>query len=266
MILDRILATKRDEIARARASQSLAEVIAQANDADPARPFALAITRPDQRLGLIAEVKKASPSAGVIRADFHPESIAHAYEDGGAHCLSVLTDESYFQGSLATLSLVRRSVKLPCLRKDFVIDSYQVYEARAAGADAILLIVAALSPGQLSDLSALAASLAMTVLIEVHDEAEMAIGSRCALDLPADLRLIGINNRDLKSFTVSLDVTERLAQMAPKGIPVVSESGIKNSRDVERVRAAGASAVLVGEALMQTQDIARAARSLMSAA
>ena len=200
-------------------------------------------------LGLIAEVKRASPSAGVIQPDFDPLAHARAYEVGGAHALSVLTDQQFFQGHISHLRDVRQAVRLPVLRKDFIIAPEQIWEASVAGADAVLLIVAAL---ELADLEALyeeARTLGMDALVEVHDLAEMDI----ALELGADL--IGVNNRNLHTFVVSIEATEQLAEEAPDDVVLVSESGIKTRADVERVVTVGADAILVGETLMRSQDI-----------
>lgn len=263
MILAEILQTKEAEVAAAKAARPLAEVEAAAYKAPAPRGFRAALEAGDE-VQVIAEVKKASPSKGLIRPDFDPVAIAQAYESAGAACLSVLTDGPYFQGSLTYLEAIRAAVSLPLLRKDFVIDPYQVYEARAAGADCILLIVAAFSgecaagrtPAQMQSLAALAKSLGMDVLVEVHTEAELAIA------LQTDARLIGINNRDLKRFETTLDVTLRLAQQVPRDRVLVSESGIKTHADVARVGAAGAKAVLVGESLMRQPDVAEALRAL----
>jgi indole-3-glycerol phosphate synthase len=210
-------------------------------------------------VALIAEVKKASPSAGLIRQDFDPVHIARAYERGGAACISVLTDERFFQGSLAHLRLVRSAVDLPLLRKDFILDPVQVLEARALGADAYLLIAAALAEGELGKLLAAGRELGMDALVEVHDEGDLGV----ALEAGADL--IGINNRDLRTFQVGLDVTERLAPLVPAGVVVVAESGIRTCADVRRLKACGIRAVLVGEALMRAADIEAATRELASA-
>ena len=207
-------------------------------------------------VALIAEVKKASPSAGVIREDFDPSDIARQYAEGGARCLSVLTDLPHFQGKLDYLRRVRQAVGLPVLRKDFILDEIQVAEARAWGADCILLIVAALTPEELHSLMQSARGLGMDVLVEVHDRDEMGV----ALDAGADL--VGINNRNLRTFDVDLGTTEALASFAPAEALLVSESGIQSRQDVERLKACGVKAVLVGESLMRSQDIAEATRRL----
>ena len=207
---------------------------------------------------LIAEVKKASPSKGVIRPDFDPVAIARAYERGGASCLSVLTDETYFQGHLSYLPAIREAVALPLLRKDFVLDPVQVYEARLAGADAILLIVACVpSPARLAELRHLAESLGMDALVEVHDGAEAALAAE------SGATLVGVNNRDLHTFTVSLDLAARLIPLFPPGVIAVAESGIATAADVATVARAGAHAVLVGESLMRQADVEAATRRLL---
>ena len=256
-VLAQILTHKADELADARFRVPLAEMKARASDAKPALPLESRLRRADNRVGLIAEVKKASPSAGVIRADFDPVKIAQIYQDSGADCLSVLTDEHFFQGSLDYLTAIRAEVDLPLLRKDFTIDPYQIYEARAAGADAVLLIVAALTPAQVAEFAGMAQELGMAALVEVHTEDEMEV----ALD--ANATLIGINSRDLKTFVTDLAVIERLAATAPAGVTLVGESGIKAPADVARLQAAGVHAILVGETLMRAPDIAGAVRDLV---
>lgn len=256
-VLAQILASKGDELREARSRVPLAEIKARALDRPRARPFESSLRRADGRIGLIAEVKKASPSAGVIRADFDPVQIAQTYQAAGADCLSVLTDERYFQGHLDYLLAIRAVVDLPLLRKDFTIDPYQIYEARAAGADAVLLIVAALSAAQVADFAGVARELGMAALVEVHTEEEMQV----ALDTGA--MLIGINSRDLKTFVTDLGVIERLAAMVAGSATLVGESGIKTSVDVARVQTAGVQAILVGETLMRSPDIAAAVRELV---
>jgi len=248
MILDEIIAHKRTEVDSALSRVSLSEIKASALHASPPRNFSGALQRSDGRMGLIAEIKKASPSAGVIAPNFHPESIAKAYADGGADCLSVLTDEKYFQGSLSYMTAARNASGLPVLRKDFIISDYQIYEARAHGADAILLIVAALTSAQLRNFASLGADLGMAVLVETHTEIEMEV----AVDSGA--RLIGINSRNLQTFVTDLSVVERLAPLA-RGAILVGESGIKTRDDVDRLSAAGVDAILVGETLMRSSDI-----------
>ena len=249
-VLRRILARKVEEVNARRVALPLAELAARARAAPAPRAFADAlIARAAAGLpAVIAEVKKASPSAGVIRADFDVAAIARSYAAGGATCLSVLTDVDFFQGSDAYLQQACAACALPVLRKDFVIDPWQVYEARALGADCILLIVAALDDGALLELSLLASELDLDVLVEVHDGAEL----ERALDLP--VRLIGVNNRDLRSFETHLDTTLQLRTRVPAGRLLVSESGIHTSADVARLRAAGVQAFLVGEACMRAAD------------
>jgi len=255
-ILHTILETKRKEVEKLRSARSLAEWAAVAADAPPVRNFFAAMTRPPRRrIHLIAEVKRASPSAGMIREDFDPVAIARAYEAGGADAVSVLTDEQYFQGSLSYLTAVREAISLPVLRKDFMIDAAQVYEARSAGADAVLLIAAALPAGELLDLMILAAELKMTALVEVHGADEL-LQVRSMVGFPhGAYSLLGINNRDLTTFEVDVATTLRLGSLAPKGMGIISESGIRTREDVERLRAGGVCGILVGEHLMRCPDI-----------
>jgi len=246
-ILNKILAVKREEVAAASAAKPLAAVRADAEAQPPARDFVHAVKT---RVGagdtaVIAEIKKASPSKGVIRADFRPAEIAADYAKHGAACLSVLTDQPFFQGSEAYLREARAACSLPVLRKDFLVDPYQVYEARAMGADAILLIVAALSPAQMQEMETIAHDLGMAVLVECHDAAELDI----ALQLKTPL--IGINNRNLRSFEVNLDTTLSQLGRIPADRIVVTESGILTPADVGRMRASGVHAFLVGEAFMR---------------
>ena len=257
-VLQAILSRKLEEIGERSARVPLAELIARSAEQGDTRGFAAAI---ESRLdaggaAVIAEIKKASPSKGVIRADFDPAAIARSYEQGGATCLSVLTDADFFQGSEAFLEQARAACALPVLRKDFTIHPYQVHEARAIGADAILLIVAALDDDRLLELTLLAAELDLDVLVEVHDEAEL----QRALELPAPL--IGINNRDLRSFEVSLETSLRLRTLAPADRMLVSESGISTTADVARLRGAGIHAFLIGETFMRAEDPGAALRSL----
>lgn len=249
-ILQKILTRKVQEVAERTARVSLAELIAQIATLPPTRSFAAALesTIGDGRSAVIAEVKKASPSQGVIRADFDPAAIACSYEAGGASCLSVLTDADFFQGSEAFLQQARAACPLPVLRKDFTIDPYQVYEARVIGADAILLIVAALGDAELLEMALIAAELDLDVLVEVHDEEEL----ERALEIPA--LLIGINNRNLRTFEVSLETTLRMLDRVPPDRLLVTESGIHARTDVERMRGAGVNAFLVGEAFMRSAD------------
>lgn len=249
-ILETILRRKAEELAERSASVPMAELEARCQDLPATRGFAYALeARIDAgQAAVIAEIKKASPSKGVIRPDFDPPAIARSYELGGAACLSVLTDVDFFQGCDAYLQQARAACSLPVLRKDFVIDPYQVFEARVLGADCILLIAAALNDIELTELSLLAAELDLDVLLEVHDEAEM----RRALDVPAPL--IGVNNRDLRSFSVSLDTTLRLQPMLRDGRLLVTESGIATRDDVARMRGNGVHAFLVGETFMRASD------------
>ena len=258
-ILNRILATKREEIA-AISPQERSNLIAQCRDAPPVRGFAAALVAASGSVVLIAEVKKASPSKGIIRADFAPAKIARAYYEGGASCLSVLTDETYFQGHLEYLRDVRAAVPLPLLRKDFVVDAVQMYQARVFGADAVLLIVAALpNAGVLREMRETAENLGLDVLVEVHDEAELETAAN------SGATLIGVNNRSLHTFEVRLETTERLLPLFPPNTIAVAESGIFTPADIERVRKVGAKAVLVGESLMRQTDIVRATRDLLTA-
>ncbi len=257
-ILDTILAHKQAEVQARQTALPLAEVQAQAKDAPPPRDFQAALQTPKRgRVALIAEVKKASPSAGVIRPDFDPVQIAQIYEGSSAACLSVLTDEKFFQGRDDYLKAVRQAVSLPVLRKDFVVSDWQIYESRWLGADAVLLIVAALSPAQIKDYAALAAELGMAALVEVHTEAEMQV----ALDAKA--ALIGINSRNLNTFVTDLGTVARLAAMVPASVTLVAESGLKTPADVRQVADAGAKAILVGETLMRSADIGAAVRAML---
>ena len=252
--LDEINAHKREEIARL--APFAADLRKQALLRNDFRPFRAGLMRGNE-VGLIAEVKKASPSAGVIAAEFNPLSIAREYARGGAHALSVLTDQKYFHGHLAYLRQIREQVELPLLRKDFILDELQVYESVVAGADAILLIVASLDDDALNKLYNIAHACQLDVLVEVHDLAEM----ERALELGADM--IGINNRNLKTFQVDLATTETLAEEIPSDTVAISESGIRDAADVRRVRAAGINAVLVGETLMRAKNIPEKIRELL---
>ncbi len=257
-ILNTILARKAQEVAERSARQPLAELAARAADASPVRGFAQAmqssIANGDP--AVIAEVKKASPSKGVIRADFRPSEIAVSYELGGASCLSVLTDVDFFQGADAYLQQARDACTLPVIRKDFIIDPYQVYEARVLGADCVLLIVSALDDRQLAGLSDLAMRLGMDVLVEVHDIDEL----ERAIQVPAPL--VGINNRNLRTFEVSLETTLEMQSAVPRDRLLVTESGILVPADVRRMRAAGVNAFLVGEAFMRAPEPGDALRQL----
>jgi indole-3-glycerol phosphate synthase len=265
-ILERILATTRDTVARARREVPPAALRERPLYAAPRRDFlgALRAAATPEVPALIAEIKRASPSKGLIRADFDPPALARAYRDGGAACLSILTDEPYFQGSLAFLEAVRTEVEdvPPLLRKDFIIDSYQLHEARAHGADAVLLIVGALEDGHLRDLLAEARELGLAALVEAYDEAEVERA------LAQEIELLGINNRNLRDFAVDMGQTERAFRAVEAAgragtLPLVSESGIATHADVRHLRALGASAILVGESLMRQPDVRRATAALL---
>jgi indole-3-glycerol phosphate synthase len=249
-VLQRILAVKREEVAAAQRDRPLTAVRAAAEAAPAPRPFAAALraAMAAGRAAVIAEVKKASPSKGILRADFDPAAIARAYAANGAACLSVLTDRQFFHGAPEYLAAARHACALPALRKDFTIDPYQVYEARAMGADAILLIVAALDLPRMRELEATAHALGLGVLVEVHDAAELDL----ALGLESPL--LGINNRNLRTFETRLETTLDLLPRIPSGRLVITESGILTREDVGRMRAAGVNAFLVGEAFMRAPD------------
>lgn len=256
LILDTILDAKKVEVAKRMAQMPLREIKSRLGDAPAPLDFARRLVRNDAGIpAVIAEIKKASPSAGVIRRDFDPESIARSYESAGASAISVLTDEQFFQGSLAYLRRVKSICSLPVLRKDFIVDEYQVYESRAAGADAVLLIVAALDADMLAELMNRATEIGMDCLVEVHSEAEMQV----AIEVGAPV--IGINNRNLQTFEVSLDTTATLLPMIPRA-KKVSESGIRSRQDMQHLGSLGVDAVLVGEALMRQDDIAGTLREL----
>ena len=256
-ILERIVAAKREEIAGAKARFSLDNLQASSRSAPAVRDFVGALRA--KCPAVIAEIKKASPSRGVLRPDYRPAEIARSYERAGAACLSVLTDREFFQGSSDDLRAARAACALPVLRKDFVIDPYQVVESRAMGADCILLIAACLSRAQMVELEAAARSLGMAVLIEVHDAAEL----EAALSL--DTSLIGVNNRDLRTFTTRLETTLELLPRLPAGRLLVTESGILSAADVQRLRSAGVQAFLVGEAFMRAPDPGAALLELFNA-
>src|SRR6516162_686887 len=258
-VLAEICAEKRAHVARAKAALPEAALLATLAEAPPLRSFATALERhlAEGRYGLIAEIKKASPSAGLIRSDFDPPGLARAYAAGGASCLSVLTDAPYFQGSDEDLRAARRRTELPVLRKDFILDPYQILESRHIGADCVLLIIAALSDAMASELAATAAELGVDVLAEVHDGAELDRALRLGV------RMIGINNRNLKTLQTDLATTERLAPEVPTDRLVVAESGIRRAEDLDRLAAAGARCFLVGETLMREPDVAAAARRLL---
>ena len=259
-ILDRIVAVKREELALSRAARPLAELRRDAEALGGVRDFARALqTRVAAgQAAVIAEVKKASPSKGVLREHFVPAEIAASYERHGAACLSVLTDERFFQGSAAYLQQARAACNLPVLRKDFIVDAYQVYEARAMGADAVLLIAACLDDVQMAELEACAMALRLSVLVEVHDADELAR----ALKLKTPL--VGINNRNLRTFEVSLDTTLGLLAQLPADRLVVTESGIVSRADVQRLRSAGVHAFLIGEAFMRADDPGAALAALVA--
>jgi indole-3-glycerol phosphate synthase len=264
--LTKILAAKRALIADRKSETPEIELKARARDQSPPRGFIDAIKRKSgsgatgSRFALITEIKKASPSGGLIRPDFDPASLAEAYQRGGSACLSVLTDGPFFQGRDEHLAAARNACRLPVLRKDFMLDPYQVWEARAIGADCILLIVAALSDDDLQRLEATAADAGLDVLVEVHNEAELAR----ALKLKTPL--IGINNRNLKTLKTDIATTEALAKLVPKDRILVSESGLKTRDDLERMARAGARAFLIGESLMREADVEGATRALAAPA
>ena len=258
-MLTEICNTTRAEVARRKAARSFADLDTAAHGQSAPRGFEAALRRASASgFALIAEIKKASPSKGLIRADFDPPAHAAAYAAGGATCLSVLTDAPYFQGQDQYLIAARAACNLPVIRKDFMVDPWQCAEARAMGADAILIIVAALEDGVMSEIETAAIERGMDVLVEVHNEAEMKRAARLKS------RLIGINNRDLKRFVTDLAITEHLAPLAPKGALVVGESGINSHADLLRLERAGVRAFLVGESLMREDDVAAATRALLN--
>ena len=275
-ILDQILTQTRADLGERRARVPLDELKARCRDQGSPRDFLGAVGRPrgevqsaeretasERRRGgikVIAEVKKASPSRGVIRADFAPVELACAYAKAGAHAISVLTDAPFFQGSLAHLAAVRSAVGLPILRKDFHVDPYQIWEARATGADAVLLIAATQEPSQLAGLLGLSRELGLTALVEVHTAGELELALRSGADL------VGVNNRDLKTFEVSLENTFSLLPLVPPGVVLLSESGISRREEVVRLAAAGLDGILVGEGLLRHADVGQALRDLVGAA
>jgi indole-3-glycerol phosphate synthase len=260
-VLDKILVATREEVARRKAGTALAILEEITRDMARPRGFAAALTaKAAMGHALIAEIKKASPSKGLIRPDFDPPAHARAYEAGGAACLSVLTDVPWFQGDDAYLTAAREACSLPALRKDFMVDPWQVAEARAIGADAILIIVAALDDAEMADIEGAAIDHGMDVLVEIHDEAEL----ERALRLRS--RLIGVNNRDLRDFTVDLGRTERLAALMPADAMIVAESGLSSKANLDRLAQAGIHRFLVGETLMRQADVTAATRHLLTGA
>lgn len=266
-LLARILEHKRREVAQAQECVSLEQIKAEALNSPPPRNFFAAVTRPKRKLKVIAEIKKASPSAGVIREPFDPVGIARAYFENGAAAISCLTDQKYFQGHLDLIGQIRQAVPLPVLRKDFLIDPYQIYEARVAGADAILLIAECLpSEGQLLDMLILSTELQLTTLVEVHN-VENLLRVRPHIGFPhPSYTLLGINNRDLTTMTTDLAHTLRLLDLVEDTDILVSESGISTCADVERLKQAGVYRILVGEHLMRQPDVGAALRELMGTA
>ncbi|GGF40294.1 indole-3-glycerol phosphate synthase [Aliidongia dinghuensis] len=261
-ILAEIVARKRDDLKAVKTAQPFATVDRAARQSPAPRGFAAAIERKlaAGRYALITEIKRASPSGGLIRPDFDPAALARAYEAAGAACLSVLTDEPYFQGTIAHLQAARAAVALPVLRKDFMVDPYQVAEARAIGADCILIIMAALADGHAAELAATAHDYGLDVLIEVHDRVELDRA------LKLDARLLGINNRNLKTLKTDLATTEALAAAVPQDRVLVSESGLKTAADLARMSAVGARTFLVGESLLRQEDVAQATLRLQGLA
>ncbi|MNW32636.1 Indole-3-glycerol phosphate synthase [compost metagenome] len=259
MYLDRIVETKKREVEELAAVFSLQEAERKIAELEPTRGFHYALAKGRKRnLGLIAEVKKASPSKGLIRPDFHPVELAKKYEAAGTDCMSVLTDRDYFQGSAAYLTEIRRHVNVPLLRKDFIIDERQIYEARLIGADAVLLIAAILNDEQLQHFMTVASSIGLDSLLEVHDIHEM----ERALNL-GSAKLIGINNRNLHTFETSLETTETLATMVPEDVTLISESGIRTREDIEYLGKAGANGVLIGETFMRQEAVDQAVVDLL---
>ena len=261
-ILDQIVKAKQLEVAQTKQHIGLDDVKARALDQPPPRNFFVAVTRPKGQLHVIAEIKKASPSAGLIRSDFDLVTIAHAYHENGAAAISCLTDKTYFQGRLEYIEQIRKAVPLPVLRKDFLIDPYQIYEARAACADAVLLIAECLSEARLIDMLILATELKMTTLVEVHD-IENLLKVRPHIGFPhPGYMMLGINNRDLKTMTTDVNHTLRLVDMVDDTHILVSESGITTPHDIRKLRKAGINCILIGEHLMRQPDVGAALREL----
>lgn len=256
MILDEIIANKKEELAETKRRVPLADIKSRATDAGPTRGFGTALAGGEE-VRLIAEVKKASPSKGVIREGFDPAAIARSYESSGASCISVLTEQKFFQGRLEYLDALRKTVAIPLLRKDFIVDAYQIIEARAAGADAVLLIAACLERQQLEDFIGIARQFQLDVLVESHTYKELD------KSLLAGARLVGINNRDLTTFTVDLQTTIDLMKDIPDDRTVVSESGIRTREDVVKLQRSGVDAILVGESLMREKDIEKKIKELL---
>lgn len=255
-ILDKIIDNKVTEVEATKQNLSLKSVRDLAESAPPAKDFVGALRK--DTVALIAEVKKASPSKGVLIENFEPLTLARTYSENGASAISVLTDENFFQGKLTYLKEISEAVDIPTLRKDFIIDPYQVYEARMAGASAVLLIVAALEDSQLADLQNLIQELGMSALVEVHNEEELE--RAMAIEVP----LIGVNNRDLKTFDVDLSTTERIAKLIPDTVTLVAESGLKSAVDIAHMGSIGAHAVLIGEGIVKADNIAQAVRTYSS--
>lgn len=263
-ILDEILAHKRGEVEQARRRRPLEALQAMPGYQRPRRDFYAAVATPrGTRLNLIAEVKRASPSAGVIAATFDPVAVARRYEEAGAQALSVVTDEKFFDGRLEFIETIKAAVPLPALRKDFMLDPYQLHESRAFGADAILLIAEALPPPLLAELFQTARGLELCVLVEVHERESLDAVLRVLQPLPATGFLLGINNRNLKLQRIELETTETLAPLVSPAVPIVAESGLKTRADAQRMRAAGARALLIGETLMRSADPRAAVRELL---
>lgn len=258
MILDEIIAHKRQEVSRQKSVIPLAELRAWLRDAPPVRGFGSALRKPDSTVAVVAEIKKASPSLGLIRFDCDPGRIAASYEQNGASALSVLTDRRFFCGCLADLRRARETSRLPVLRKDFIVDEYQLAEARVAGADAVLLILAALTRSDLKRLLDAAGKFGLDALVEVHDEVEMETA------MASGARLVGVNNRDLRTFRVDMDATVRLSKLAGPSVTFVSESGIKSRDDLRALATMGVQAALVGESLMSAPDPGAKLREMLA--